>query len=561
MKSILIILFIIFFSGSSFSQIELTNANDEVYDFLKRMQVQEIIPDYNSSNLPLSRYEISNYLLKINSVRNTLNKNDRSILDFYLRQYNFDITGNMKSDISLVNNFSGENLFSNDKYNHIYAYSDSNASLFFDITGGSKFRKSNGDSLGDKAISFMGIGFQVRGSLFNSVGYYLKAVNWLKTSGDSSDIRFARLTDPEIFADWKLGEKNENYYTPFEGYLRYQTKTNWLALTAGRTPLRQGFGYIDKLYLSDNTVAFDFFKLDLNYKALQYSFTYGGLRGDSAGIPGNQLDAKNISTHRLTINFSNRFKLGIFESVVIPNSPFNFTFFNPISFLTAAELNKSSQGKNDNANNSIMGFDLEAIPVKNLSFQISVLLDDFSMSGIFKSDDITNKFGYQAGIFYNDAFTVPGLVATTEYTRINPFVYTHEDNLAQYTHWNLPLGHLLQPNSDEIAAGLNYYFDSRFNVSALIRIQRHAAGRIDSAGSTILNYGGNINDGQYIVSERVGFLNGNRINKNIYEFNMNWEPLLQWKLSFKYVYALTDKLYINKKIIDRYFFINLGLTI
>jgi len=180
MKSILTVLYIIIFSGTAYTQIELTNANDEVYDFLKRMQVQEIIPDYNSSNLPLSRYEIAKFLVKINSSANSLNSNDKNILNFYLKQYKFDINHNLKENISLVNDFSGENLFSNKKYNHIYAYADSNASLFFDLTGGSTFRKANGDSLGDRSISFMGVGFQVRGSLFNSVGYFLKAVNcWI----------------------------------------------------------------------------------------------------------------------------------------------------------------------------------------------------------------------------------------------------------------------------------------------------------------------------------------------------------------------------------------------
>lgn len=205
MKKYFTILILSLLFQTANSQVELTNANDKVYDFLKRFQIEEIIPNYNSSNLPLSRYQISNYLLVINSNRSKLSVGDKNILDLYLKEYNYDINRNLKEDISLINNFSGENLFSNNKYNHIYAYSDTNVSLFFDITGGSSFRKSNGDSLGDRSISFMGAGFKVNGTLYNSIGFYLKAINWAKLSGDSNDVKFARYTDPEIYADWKFG--------------------------------------------------------------------------------------------------------------------------------------------------------------------------------------------------------------------------------------------------------------------------------------------------------------------------------------------------------------------
>lgn len=561
MRKIILFLFIFIFINKLSAQVELTNAGDKIYDFLQRMQVEEVIPAYNSSNLPLSRGQIADFLKIIDSKKAQLSTNDKKILDFYLIEYNYDITGSMKKNVSLTSDFHAEDMFSNDKYNHIYSYADSSASLFFDLTGGTSFRKSNGDSLGDNSITFIGAGFQTRGTLFNSVGFFLKAVNYAKLSGDSAGKIFAALTDPVIYADWKFNERNENYYTPFEGYLRYQTPSNWLALTIGRTNLKQGFGYIDKLFLSNNTVAFDFAKLDLSYKAVQYSFTYGSLRGDSAGIPNHQLDAKNISTHRLNINFSNRFKLGFFESVIIPNSPFNFTFFNPVSFLTAAELNKASQGPSNNVNNSFLGLDFEIIPVKNVAFQASLLVDDFKWSSLFKSEDVTNKFGYQAGLLWNNAFTLPGLLLKTEYTRLNPFVYSHEQNESQYTHWNLPLGHSLQPNSDEIAVRLDYFYDGKTNANITYRHQRHADGLIDSAGSIVMNYGGNINNGYYIASNQVQFLNGNKINKDIIEFNFNYRPWLQWELRFKYVYTLTNKLFMNQKLIDRYFFVTVDLSI
>ncbi|MBK7160634.1 MAG: hypothetical protein IPH77_19355 [Ignavibacteria bacterium] len=102
-----------------------------------------------------------------------------------------------------------------------------------------------------------------------------------------------------MYAQYKFQYERRNFDT-FDGYLRYRTNKNWLALTVGRNPVYQGFGFIDRLFLSNNTVPFDFLKLDLAYKAVSYSFLYGSPRGDSLGIP---LDAKNLSTPDLMSDF------------------------------------------------------------------------------------------------------------------------------------------------------------------------------------------------------------------------------------------------------------------
>lgn len=538
----------------SFSQVDLVELDNSVYSFLQRMQVKKKITGYNSGNLPISGYEVGNYIRQLNDVRRTLTQTDKDLLDYYNIEFEKEVYGTVSKQSSLFSNFDLEKIFDNKKQKHLYVYNDSNVVFYADYYGALSYRSSSGDSLGSHSILLGEGGFGVRGTMFNSVGFSLKALNGAQLTGDSADFQFARITDKRIFANGNTTDfKDIKYYDFFTGYLRYQTPTNWLGLSIGRYQVTQGTGFMDKLFISDNSVPFDFAKVDLRYKALSYSFIYGSLRGDSAGV---ELNSKNIANHRLDVKFSDVFKLGFFESIIITNSPFSFTFLNPISLLTSAELNKASQGDVPNINNSLMGFDFEVVPVRNFAIQGSWLIDDLDFATLFTdSAKISNKFGLQLGTYWTDAFMVPDLTFKLEYTRLDPFVYAHKSNKAQYTHWNLPLGPALPPNSDQFAAGLYYSYGSRVKTSLTYRHQRSGEGLVlDSAGRVVINYGGNINYGIGEANVVPKFLSGNRVNRDIITFNFSWEPIRQYFINFMYVHRLTNNEFESRELTDDYFF-------
>lgn len=551
---LLIFSFLIIFKNC-FSQVELVNPGNSVYNFLQRMQTMKIISDYNPANIPISREAVASFLNIISANSNKISPVDKKILNDYGIEFQYELTGNLNKSTWLTKSF--KNIFSNDKQKYFYAYSDSNATLFLDLLGSLSQRESRGDSIGRHSITLGELGFRVRGTLFNSVGYFLRASNGQKLSGDSADVIFARETDPKLYAQYKFQYEQRNFDT-FDGYIRYRTNQNWLALTAGRNPVYQGFGFIDRLFLSKNSVPFDYIRLDLAYKAVKYSFMYGSLRGDSLG---KSLNAKNIATHRLDIQFSNIFKMGFFESVTIANSPFSFTFLNPLNFLTSAELNKASQTGDNNANNSIIGLDAEVIPVRKLAVQGSLLVDDLEFSTLFKDNaKVTNKFAWQLGVLWVDAFTLPNLEFITEYTKLDPFVYSHVSNKTQYTNWNLPLGHHLPPNSDEIALKLNYDITNRLNFNILYQHQRSANGIVtDSLGRVIVNYGGDINNATGYSYSDPEFLKGDRINRDIITTNVSWQFLWQFYFDIFYVHRMINNIYQSNRFNDDYGFVTLRI--
>lgn len=562
MKIIFGIFFTLFLLNNTYSQVELADVSNPVYDFFKRMQLKEIIPDYNSSDIPLSRSMTAGYLKTIKSNQNKLNSTDKKLLSDFETEFEFDMYGSLKNQYSLFGNKRAGNIFSEDNQKYLFSFTDSVKTFFSDIYGIVSNSGSDGDSTGKYHNTFSDYGFRIRGSLYGTVGYDLNVRAGRKLSGDTPENIYPGNNNPVFLNDPYYSVEKENYNT-FTGYLRYQTKQEWLALTFGRSGIKNGFGYSDKLFLSDNTLPFDFGRINIRYKSIAYSFTYGSLRGDSAEVYPvyklKPLDSKNIATHYLNVNFSDKFKAGFWEAVIISNQAFSFTYLNPISFLTSADL---STGKsNTEQNNSLMGIDLELTPVKNISLQSTLLIDDLTFGTLFKNDSLNeNKFGWQIGLLWTAPVSADFAV---EYTHLDPFVYSHRSNKSTYTNYTLPLGHSLPPNSDEIALKINYNLYSRLNLNISYKHQRSGEGIVvDSSGNLIANYGGNINYGEGDAYLRTNsFLDGTRINRDIITSMLIWEPVKQYFIEGYFQYRITDNVTYNKTFYDRSYFIKLKIGI
>lgn len=558
MKKILFTAIFVVIANLLYSQVELVPPSHPVYDYLKRMQILDVIDNYNSSVSPVSRNQVASYLKEIDRQKSKISNTDKDILNDFLIEFEYDLNKSVKSSYGLLNNkFDFKDIFGDKKQKYLYSFLDSNVSLFFDVNGYLSQRNSSGDSLRKHSIALGELGIRVRGTLFDVVGYYLRMSNGQKLNGSPEDIEMSVITSPKLSANTKYRYEGNNFDT-YEGYLRYSTENEWFSIMAGKEALTTGFGYSDKMFLSDNPVPFSYLKLELKYKSIQYYYLYGSLKGDSLG---RDLVTKNIASHRLNINFSKAFRFGFFESIIIPESPFNFAFLNPFSFLRSADYN-AGELTGGNKNNAILGFDIEIHPVKKLAFQATLLIDDLNFSTLFSNKikngipgGNDNRFGYQLGGIWTDAFAIPNLTAALEYTKIDPFVYSHRTNKGQYTNWALPLAHILQPNADEIAIKLSSYIYNRLNVKLTYKHQR-TAGRVLLSGDTLIeNYGGNINRGDGDMERENIFLSGDKVDKDILAFDFVWQPIRQYFIEFKYQYSMYNLIYASKKYKDSFFFL------
>ncbi len=534
------------------AQIELVPVSHKIYQFFNQLHKEGVIKNYNNASIPFDRKEAADFLKTISENSNGLSNTEKSILNDLLIEFSYDLDSNLENSYSPFEGSTSGNIFDNTKQKYLYAYADSSASLFFDGTAFISHRRFETESFNNTALTLGEYGFRVRGTLFNNVGYYLRASSGQQITGSTYSRTVAASYDPKLHSTTKF--LSEKYFESFEGYLRFATNNNSVAFTLGREAINIGTGYIDKLFIGGNAAPFDFGKIDIKYKGIRYSFLYGNIRGDSLGVA---LKSKNIVNHRVDISFSNSFRLGIYEAVILSNESISFSYLNPVSFLFSADLGAQPA----NGSNSMIGLDLEILPFKNIGFQSSLLIDDFDFKLIGKDtpQSNNNRFGWQFGLFYSNAFGIKNLYCAVEFTHLDPFTYSHKTNKSNYAHWGLPLGHSLKPNSDEIAVKLDYWITSRLRTSFKFQHQRTGEGIVfDDEENLIRNYGADINRGDGLYLAKAYFLDGERINNDIFTFDILFEPIRQYFIHLTYTGRLIDKIYVPQKFADHFFYFTIS---
>jgi hypothetical protein len=527
--------------SSAIAQRELLPADHPVYKFLLRQQMRGLIDDFHWGMLPLSRGEVAKLLDALEAHRSQLSGVDVKMLKDFDTEFEYDMNKTVLKAKTLLPGFSLSSVLDNDRQKYLAAYKDSVVSLFADGFGFLSYRAGSGDSIGSPYIFLGQLGFRVRGTLHDRLGFYLEASNGQRLSGDPS---FAML-DYHLKANPKF-QSGSKYFDFTTGYLDYDT--DWLRLTIGREQVLWGMGFGDRLILSNNTLPFDYGKIDLQYKSLHYSFLSGSLTGTDT--LGNQLSSKYIAAHRLEFDLFPKVRMGLSEMILYSNRPVNFAYLNPLIFLASADRTADPS----NSNNALIGIDFEVLPIKDVRVIGTLLIDDLNFETLkYAGEDVRgndNKFGWQGGIQWTDAFAVPNLSLTTEYTRINPFVYSHRSIANSYSHLDLPLGPLLQPNSDEWLFGLDLNLTHRLSVSGQVRFQRTGENILNSHGFVIYNAGSDILRGDGDGLHANVFLEGRRVNTTLLSLMLEWQPIKQYFLEIQYFYRSFDYLSEGRALSD-----------
>ncbi|MCG2616451.1 capsule assembly Wzi family protein [Terrimonas sp. NA20] len=243
-----------------------------------------------------------------------------------------------------------------------------------------------------------------------------------------------------------------------------------------------GNGY-RSLYLSDFGNSSLFLRLNTRIWKFNYQNLFMELaNADNRGITDKLIGKKYAAMHHLDINLTRWLNVGLFEGVVFgrPNR-FEFSYLNPVIFYRSIEL------QNGSYDNSVAGLDFKANIAKRFQVYGQLLLDEFKLSEIRAGDGWWgNKWGYQLGAKYIDAFGVKNLDLQVETNRVRPFTYSHNDSVANYTHYNQPMAHPLMANFQE------YIGIARFQPAPKWMIQAKAIYYTQGRDSSSANYGSNI---------------------------------------------------------------------
>lgn len=299
----------------------------------------------------------------------------------------------------------------------------------------------------------------------------------------------------------------------------YIKPTKYLDVQLGHDKIFIGNGF-RSLFISDQSASHAYLNLNLrawkfNYSSrvmeLQPQYTRRGLGEDTL------LWKKYATIHYLSLNATKWLTLGLFEGVVYGRqNRFEINYLNPIIFLRAAELNVGSP------DNSFIGFDVKANLAKRVQVYGQVMLDEFYTKFIKERKGWwANKWAFQAGMKYIDAFGVDNLDVQLETNWIRPFTYSHFDTVANYTHYNQPLAHPLQSNVKEYILIAKYQPAPKWYMQLTSIYWRKG---VDVNG---VNYGTNIFKDSDTRPSQEGFFFFTPQAKNTYNVNywLAFEPM------------------------------------
>jgi hypothetical protein len=250
--------------------------------------------------------------------------------------------------------------------------------------------------------------------------------------------------------------KSDAYDFPLaEANLAY-TPSKFLNMNLGYGRNFIGDGY-RSLLLGDGASPYPYFKLNTSFWKIKYTNIYTWLKDVRPDVTEDRTYAtKFAASHYLSLNVTNRWNVGLFESVVWTNKNnrgFDMSFANPIIFYRSVEFASSAR-----SGNALLGLTSKFKFNNQIQIYGQFLLDEFSLSDMKAGEKSwKNKFGFQLGAKYFNAFNIKNLLLQGEYNVVRPYVYAHSEAITNYGHNNQSLGHQWGGNFRELIAIARYH--------------------------------------------------------------------------------------------------------
>ncbi len=431
---ILITLLFSFYQDNFFAQsIPYHTDNEPLYDFIDELANMGAI-EVNTAIKPYSRLQIAHFL--VTAINNPeLTSRQRNEITFYLKDFNKELT-------------TGKDF---DKRFDIFYYSDSVFKISVNgIFGGRGYYNSNGFEQhrwnGWEFFAHIGKNIGIYGSLrdnfesaqFGAPAYLTKHKGAVyKLGADSKDYSDSR---GGITYAWKWGNIGL-----IKDHIEWGNNYNGSNIISGHNPS------VAQLKLKMKPV--DWFELNYTHQWLvsevvDSAKTYS-LYNDSRRVYTNKFMAANMFTikpwKKLHFSFGN--------SIIYSDGEVNPAFLIPFLFYKSVDHTYNAS-RNSVGHNAQMFFDISSRQINNWHLYTSVFIDEISLSNAFNKEKQSNLVSIKLGARATNL--LPDVSLTAEYTRTNPFTYTHFIPSLTYESNRYNMGHYLKDNADEIYIAARY---------------------------------------------------------------------------------------------------------
>lgn len=453
------------------SQTSYTPLGDKEYHLLDRLEIKARTYGFNASYLkPLNIKDLVKEISIVDSLKR--NKNRIAISITPIDNYN------MQRFLMAHKEYTSVTSSYNNKKSSFNLIEANNKNLFFAFSPVAQYTQSIEDA-SDQSIYTASAGIKARGLINKKLAFDIFVTgNQERTPLYVRNFIKQNNAVPN-FGDFEYTDSNATKYLDFRATAQW-TVAKRVDMQIGHDRNFLGNG-MRSLLLSDFSGNSLFLKLNTKIWRFNLENLYMKIN-PQFGIVNNAGYNKFLRINTLSINVTNWLNMGIFDAVVFGRKTgFELNYLVPFTFLRAME---QQAGSPDNA---LVGANFKANLPQRVQVYGQILLDEFLLSELKSSTGWwANKYGYQIGAKYIDAFGLKNFDIQLEANRVRPFTYTHFDSVSNYSHNSLALAHPLGASFQEIIGAIKYQPIKKFYVDAKVIYYYQG---LDSIGR---NMGGNI---------------------------------------------------------------------
>lgn len=476
------------------------NSETPVMNYLQRM-AQKGKVEFQDIIQPITRKQIEQALVVLSNT--TLTATEQKELNFYLQEYK----SIQETDTAILKAIQKD---ANKRLRGLFLH-QKDFTLNVDPLGSLARISTNGNSFTQMSH---GLNFWGQAKQFAFQFYYKDYTE------NGNGFESFRMTSPEksIIKLYNPTTTSQNY-SEIRGNISYSFNKGSISL--GKDHLSWGYGENGKIVLDNKANSYPLIRLDYSpTKWMQFNYTHAWLNsnivdsnalyttgiGAGSGEQRIQFIPKYMATHSLVFTPTKGLNIAIGETVVYSDKT-DVGFFIPVNFFKIYDNNRSNYNINAGSNGQFFVQASSRNQIKNTHLYGSMFIDEIRIATIFNKAKSRNQLGYTLGGSVTDIL-LPYLTLGTEYTRVNPFVYTNLVAAQNYTQYDREMGDWMGNNFDRYMLFAKYNPIPKLNLYA--RFQSIRKGGLGSIAE------------QYLAEPQPPFLFDMQIKRK------------DWFLQFKY---------------------------
>jgi hypothetical protein len=406
------------------------------------MEARGLLPEYRDAAKPLSRRVLAAHLKTLEAAVDRMTELERDEYEFLKGEFNYELS-------TLAGDLEPSEI-------RWHVISETFPGGMLNLEPNLLFGQTNISKDYDRV---RGQGAKLYGYIFDDIGYYF---NFVDNREVGTAINFGRVNTPdpgvvptkqldnqmeynttEVQFTFHVGafnfslEKMQNIWgLERNGNLTFSNKAPSYPQVKLRVPLTD---WMDFIYLH----------ADLNSNIIDSSRSYYTYSSSIEDFYREVDHLKYMAAHMIEFTPVRGVDVSLGESVVYSDRGPLLVYLIPIMFF------KSAEHYNRDKDNVQWFGNLDLNLIRNVNVYGSLFIDDLSLDKILTGEEHPNYFGYTVGFQTYDVL-LRNLELNLEYTRINPWVYTHKNPTTDFTSNGYVMGNWMGQNADNFYLNLSY---------------------------------------------------------------------------------------------------------